>query len=360
MSEVLLDQAPPSTRVAEAIERDRVQVMRGLACLLLVLFHVIGGNAHDGLRVSDDGWIRKGLDLLLYIRMPIFGFLSGYVYALRPTERGRLLPFLKGKARRLLLPLATASTLFFLTWNALDGALVRRLPDIWRIYVFSYEIFWFLQAIALIFVGIAVLEGLGLLRRPAGVVVAAVVAYLLATQFETVTFLSIGGALYLAPYFLLGLAARRFKPMEAAGFPRAVVVIQICAFALHAWKVLTLPHAESVGRVHLLSPLVGGGASLLLLRYLPSDGPGSGWLARIGDSSFAIFLFHIFFAAGSRLVLTKLGVTDLAILVAVGMALAIAGPMALEALLKRHAVTRRVFLGLNLSGASELGDDSGP
>jgi len=347
MSEVALDQAPLATRAVATAERDRIQVMRGLACLLLVLFHVIGGNAHDGLRVPDDGWIRKGLDLLLYIRMPIFGFLSGYVYALRPTERGRLLPFLRGKARRLLLPLATASTLFFLTWNALDGALVRRLPEIWRIYVFSYEIFWFLQAMALIFVGIAVLEGLGLLRRPVGVVVAAVTAYLLATQFEAVTFLSIGGALYLAPYFLLGLAARRFKPMDVRGVPWVVAAILICAFALHAWKVLTLPHAQSVGRVHLLSPLVGGGASLLLLRYIPNDWPSSGWLARIGDSSFAIFLFHIFFAAGSRLALTRLGVTDLAALVVVGMALAIAGPMALEALLKRHAVTRRVFLGLN-------------
>lgn len=102
-----------------------------------------------------------------------------------------------------------------------------------------------------------------------------------------------------------------------------------------------------MGRVHLLSPLVGGGASLLLLRYIPNDWPSSSWLARIGDSSFAIFLFHIFFAAGSRLALTRLGVTDLAALVVVGMALAIAGPMALETLLKRHAVTRRVFLGLN-------------
>lgn len=342
MSEVAIDRLARAPALAATDKQDRVQVMRSLACLLLVLFHVIGGNAQDGLRIADDSWIRKGLDLLLYIRMPIFGFLSGYVYAMRPAERGRVGSFLKGKARRLLLPLAATSTLFFVAWNLVEGDLVRRLPEIWRIYVFSYEIFWFLQAMVVVFVVVAALEAAGWLRGPIGVGLAALAAYLLSTQLETVTFLSIGGAFYLAPYFLLGLAARRFGPMDLKGATTAVAIVLACAFAVHAWRVLTLPHAESVGRTHLLSPLVGGSAALLLLRYAPP----SRVLARIGDSSFAIFLFHIFFASGSRLVLTKAGVDDLAILVGVGVLLAVAGPMALEMVLKRNAVTRRVFLGL--------------
>lgn len=334
---------PAQTAAHPAGVRSRqVQVMRGVACILLVFFHVVGGGASDGLRVSDDTILRKLMDFLLYTRMPIFGFLSGYVYALKPMRAGQAKPFLRGKARRLVLPLAAVSTLFFLVWNAWYGNLGAALPGMWRIYVFSYEIYWFLQAMVLIFLAVALLEGLGVLSRWTGVAAAAALAFVAGHPLENVTFLSLGGALYLAPYFLAGLATFRFGLTARPSVLVAVAVLVCAAAILHGWRVAHLPHDVVAARVTVLSLIIGAGGSLLLLRGVPDNV----WLARIGASSFAIFLFHIFFVVAARTVLGRLGEPPLGLHIAAGLAAGLAGPMVLELVLMRWAGTRRVFLGL--------------
>ena len=54
----------------------RVETLRGLACVLLVLYHVIGIDSSTGMRV-EDGPVRWLNDGLAYLRMPLFTFLSG-------------------------------------------------------------------------------------------------------------------------------------------------------------------------------------------------------------------------------------------------------------------------------------------
>src|SRR5678815_1036900 len=67
----------PSTAAASR----HIQSLRGLACLLLVALHVIGGEATIGMQVDDDSVYRLFGKLMFHIRMPLFAFLSGYVYA---------------------------------------------------------------------------------------------------------------------------------------------------------------------------------------------------------------------------------------------------------------------------------------
>lgn len=337
-----VDSPAPRSVGQSAVRSRQVQVMRGIACLLLVFFHVVGGGASDGLRVADDTVLRKVMDLLLYIRMPIFGFLSGYVYALKPMRPGEAGPFLKGKARRLLLPLIAVSTLFFLVWNGWYGNLGAALPDMWRIYLFSYEIYWFLQAMVLIFVLMAVLESLGALSRWPGVALAAAAAFVAGHPLETNSFLSLGGALYLLPYFLAGLATFRFNLAGRPVLLTGVAALVSAALVIHGWRVAHLPHEMVAARVTVLSLVIGAGGSLLLLRSVPDNT----FLARIGSASFAIFLFHIFFVVAARTALGKLGAPPLPLQIAAGLAAGLAGPMLLETVLMRWSGTRRVFLGL--------------
>ncbi len=96
----------------EKTEKDTsIEALRGLACVLLVMAHVIGENAAGGLRVPDDSIFRWYVDSFAYIRMPLFTFISGYVYAMRPLTAIENWPaFLKGKTRRLLLPMFVVGT----------------------------------------------------------------------------------------------------------------------------------------------------------------------------------------------------------------------------------------------------------
>ena len=83
----------------------RVETLRGLACVLLVAFHVIGSHASSGLHVGEDSIYRQFANLFMHLRMPLFTFLSGFVYAYRPVTQAQTGAFAEKKLIRLLLPL---------------------------------------------------------------------------------------------------------------------------------------------------------------------------------------------------------------------------------------------------------------
>src|SRR5262245_39111390 len=90
---------------------DSVDTARGITCVLVVAFHAIGSTPSAGLHIANESSWRLFADLLGYVRMPAFAFLSGYVYAQRPfsNDAGA---FVIGKARRLLIPMLVVGTAF--------------------------------------------------------------------------------------------------------------------------------------------------------------------------------------------------------------------------------------------------------
>jgi fucose 4-O-acetylase-like acetyltransferase len=88
--------------------------------------------------------------------MPLFTFLSGYVYAFRPFT-GHTCQFIKSKARRLLLPMLVAGTLFAIIQSLTPGA--NGVIENWALlHIILVAHFWFVEALFLIFIGIAALE----------------------------------------------------------------------------------------------------------------------------------------------------------------------------------------------------------
>jgi glucan biosynthesis protein C len=133
-----------------------IETLRGLAILLVVAYHVnvwAPGHApglYEGLKYT-----------LGFIRMPLFMCISGYVYALRPLVPGNGLKFLRGKARRLLLPMVCVGVFSFIF--KLSPPYVetpRSILNIWKLLFFPSQQFWFLQSLFLIFVVLAGLESL--------------------------------------------------------------------------------------------------------------------------------------------------------------------------------------------------------
>ncbi len=95
-----------SVAPARRANRDiRIDTLRGVACLLLVSMHVIGHNSTAGIRVDDDSAYRWFADSFMYLRMPLFSVLAGFVYGWRPLRaRSAYRGFMGKKARRLLIP----------------------------------------------------------------------------------------------------------------------------------------------------------------------------------------------------------------------------------------------------------------
>lgn len=312
--------------------KQELQTLRGIACVLLVLYHVIGADPSVGLRIAE-GWLRVGNDGLAWLRMPLFTVLSGLVYGLRPYagDPGR---FLAGKARRLLLPMLVVGTVFALVQAAVPGTNAP-LTNWWLLHVEPVGHFWFLESLCWIFLLLVGLESARLLSTPgrfAAVFAAACALYL---TVDGPRLLGIQGAIYLLPYFLAGLAVTRFGFWSALTRPAALAAGLAIAVLAMLWIGMPEPNPDRRTPAVLLAGL-SLCALMLALRW-PNR-----WLGTIGNASYAIYLYHVFFTAGARIVAERLGLGgQLPLLIAAGVTAGVLGPLLLERAILRFSGDHR-------------------
>ncbi len=304
-----------------------INTLRGFACLLLVGYHVIGDSSNSGLRLPDEHMASQLNDWLALVRMPLFSFLSGMVYARRPLT-GEITPFAIGKTRRLLLPMLVVGTGFALLQNLTNGTNNEGDYNWWLLHTVPVAHYWFLEALFIIFIATAVLERLGWLSSPRSFWAVWMLAAALHCWGRLPVYFGLNGAAYLAPFFLLGLAAHRFE-LDRVG-PRwtPLLLAAIIGSLMLLWAMIDAPTDNYPGMQRLVVSVC---LCLLLLRLQPQVG----WLARLGTWSFGIYLFHPVFTAGARMMLKAAQVQHIGVLLVAGVVAGLAGSIALTAALRR-------------------------
>ena len=314
----------------DPLESARVQTLRGIACLLLVAFHAIGSSSASGLHVADSSVYRHFTNLFVHIRMPLFTFLSGLVYAYRPLRPEQVLEFSGKKLRRLGVPLIVATTVLY-TLHLVTDHRVPPASQAWTIYLFPYWHLWFVQALLLVFVVVIAFESLGALStfRQFLLVFALSLVLYSGGLFEGHEILGLNNATYLLPFFLAGLAAHRYR--DVLQTPRALTLTLVCLIwsqGWHSYIVLTrtLPPIDPVAHRSALNLLIGISASLSALQLLPR----LRFLGKIGGSSYPIYLYHpVFVAAALSAIATRIPLPTSLLFVLAG-TVGIMGPMLLE------------------------------
>jgi peptidoglycan/LPS O-acetylase OafA/YrhL len=332
-----------------------IQALRGIAVLLLVTFHVVGDTKNSGLRL-DPGSALNYFDLALAdIRMPLFTLISGYAYAMVPVAHWRDYPqLLRGKSRRLLLPLITVGTVLYIVkcnvpgLNSGDDAIA-----FWRVFVFRFEYLWFLQSIFIVFVVVGILDGARLLasrtRWTVVTVVTAVVFIVVVVPPEADVF-TLSGALKLLPFFLLGYGMRRHALFDLRGVP-AVTAATVAFAGLYAIRMMTITGAYRPDRYVDKAIAVGVGATALILVYSARNVLKSRLLAWIGGFSFGIYLLHVFATAGSRIFLEHVfGMYRVSELFIVGLVMGIGAPIVFQLLFGRIWLVKTFVLGERSAG----------
>ena len=332
-----------------AVEATGVQTLRGIACVLVVAVHVVGWSPTTGMHVGEGTFYRNLVDLFAPLRMPLFTFLSGFVYAYFPVIAGRVAPFATKKLRRLGPPLLTLTTIYYLlTFVAGDVNGKVPLGEAWRIYVFPYVHLWFLQAITLIFAALVVLERVGALatfRRFAATLVCAMAAGAIIGGIAYESLFSHENAIYLLPFFLLGLGANRFREvLLRPTVAWACAIVFVIAAAFHSNLVL------EVGAVTptLIVLVIGFSGVMALIYFTPRWRP----LERLGAYSFTIYLLHPFAVAPSRKILQALNLDPAVVLFGVGLVVGVLAPIVFEHLARRVPIARRLLLGQSRNPAA--------
>lgn len=321
-----------------------IETLRGLACLLLVAYHVIGDKPTMGLQVPADSAVRHIQDILAYIRMPLFTFLSGYVYAVRPYSSG-MKRFLLGKARRLLVPMLVVGTLFVIIRNNVGGTNKNfALQDWFTIHILPVDHFWFVESLFWIFALIMILEHFQLLKKPMNfLIILGIVCLIHVIEPPLTPYFSIDRALYLLPYFLIGVGVYRYKAALLQQ-PYLVFMSIIFVAALAFASAGTLDYVDTIRKQSWIALAIGGlGATLLVASRIQIP-----LLASIGTFSYAIYLFHTFATSASRIIFQKLGIDNFTALFLLGMTGGIVAPIVIEMLAIRHPLSSTLLLGRRL------------
>jgi glucans biosynthesis protein C len=330
-----------------SIQREQsIETLRGVAIILMVTGHVIGHDNTTGLLVEDDSVWRYFYFSFEHLRMPLFTAISGFVYALKPVTREHIGKFIKGKSRRILLPLIFIASLQYIM-NALIPNVNNptRLENIWTIYFFPYGQFWFLQALFLVFLAVIVLEYFKVLTHIKGwITVFAITTAVLISRGPNYwpDFFSMSRFFYLLPFFILGVGINRFSGDLMKHWVIGAVLITLAAgLTLQQLKWFTGLKID-----HNLGRIVGvfiGLTGIWLLFYIRRP---YRFLAKLGYYSYGIYLFHVFGTAGSRIISQHFGIDSLLLLFLIGLISGLGFPILIELVLLRSKILRRLFLGL--------------
>ncbi len=194
---------------------------------------------------------------------------------------------------------------------------------------FSYQQFWFVQAILIVFLGIALWDAF---FRPSwvGLIIAAVAAVIVHGSVWLGSFLSVHEALFLLPYFVFGMIVRLW-PETLMRKESLTLAIGIAIVVMGRQQLIIWGLVEPI--VHGLSVVICGMATaLLLIRYMPP----SRFFGTIGRYSFTIYLWHSLFSAVARLAISHAVPVPNVMLFAAMMLAGIGCPMLLELTAGRH------------------------
>jgi fucose 4-O-acetylase-like acetyltransferase len=309
---------------------DWLDVAKGLAIVLVVIGHAVGGLI-DGPAWAHNGALADVFLVIYFVHMPMFMILSGLTVVQRiessPGKFGRNL------AKNVLWP--------YLLWSVVQisvisaaGQLVNAplsdpLKAISRLWANSPSQFWFLYALFFLHLGALVLVRLAGRMAAFAVFLAASTLVLWAdlSAVWQVTLMN-------APWYALGLAIGLGRASQALlsvgrGLKLALVPALAALAIFSAYTYAQTHHLPSIesgtaaaiarvawGGYAAPAALLGSLALVCVAHALPVT-VRSFW-AILGQLSMSIFVLHVMFGAGTRIVIQRLfGPTDTWLLLAV-------------------------------------------
>lgn len=330
------------------VRKQEIDTLRGIACILVVSFHAMWSLINNGL-VSELSISNQILLFLAFIRMPLFTFLGGYVYSLRPVIKGMLPKFIKGKWMRLLLPAVFVGIPISLIQFFFGTGNNYTINDLIYIPIYPLGVFWYLYAMFIVFLVTSLLDYYKILDSNKKIIIFFLLSLVLfsVNSLREIKLFSIGGAVYLFPFFILGIFSQRNKEVLKEKF-RKIIFVMACIGGIYVIYKIS-------NNLINISDIKGGNIfyfllSILFCLALYLIELKNNLLAWIGIYSYSIYLFHSLLVAAPRIVLSKLGIqidSDMLIslIFVASVLLGIFLPILIDKTLSKNKIFSLCFLG---------------
>ena len=333
-----------------------IETLRGMAIILVVMGHVIGYDSTGGMKVADDSFLRHFYFTFQYIRMPLFTAISGWVYALAAVKAGSFNTFEIKKARRILLPLLFVGGSYYILQSIVPNTNTPNpLNEIWTLLVFPYTFYWYLYALFIVFTVVAFIDiyklcdtvshWLGLVAI--GFIVLYIRDSVIPDYVRNVW--AFKNAIYLFPYFMLGLGVKRFPEVFKTKYLLTVVSMLLVAGLLLqqlAWYKIIECNLKPEGILGLSVGILG----VITLLNMKFQNKQFIW---IGNFAYTIYLFHSFGTSGGRILLKAGGIHNSVAIFFISLLCGLAFPILVEKVLDKNGITRMLFLGRPMNKKGE-------
>jgi hypothetical protein len=313
----------------------------GVAIILIVIGNCLRGLVKSGL-LAEDGWFHVVDEMIYAFHMAMLFILAGLTFVswAMPMPPGK---FLLSRLLRLVWPMTLWTWLYFIV-KILTGALANE-PTPWSDFPFNplppKVHYWDLWTFFLINLGVYAIRPIWVRNKAAlwpWLVLLAIACYL----SKDIPLFGINPdwfalAFHFSPYFVAGILMAR-RPWPKFGLPGIAVAILIFVPSVLA-PLKPLDHADFFDHtIYLIIAYTASVALIHILREIDLTRPTL--LRRFGEGWLAIYVAHPIFSPAFRVVLTKLGVTNISLHVIGGTLIGLFAPLLMLAVAKRLRITQ--------------------
>lgn len=303
------------------MKRDRfADALKGYACLLVVLGHVMIGIRTSGAEIP--AFAKPAETFIWSFHIDLFMFLSGYVYSVTggAESKGGRLKFLGNKLLNLGVPYFVFSALYVAVNSLIPGVNnPYSLSDILFLWKTPVAQYWFLYALFWLFVFFTLLPE----KIPNYIKTAGLYAVFAILKISGVDMGFLDSSLNCVLAFGLGAC---LKSLSVEKIP---IIARIGIVIAHLVSAVVIIETGIVNYLFVddLLTVFGIFSSVCFISVLCSFEPVRRFLLFICRYSFQIYLLHTFFTAATRILLLKTGISNYAVNLAAGLIFGILLPV---------------------------------
>ncbi len=345
-----------STSSFKSTLSQQLYLIRGIAIVLVVIGHVIGNEKKTGIRQmydSDLVGLRWLCEFIYTFHIPVFFIVSGVAYAVFSKKDISYLKFAKSRLIRLVIPLLCWAPLT-LIFQSLSKGVQFSFIDIVNSVIQPYFIFWFFHA--LLFVSTLHFIIYKIFKNDLLYLLIAICLFIGSLYFQETQLLQIYG--YFNIFYAFGLFIARFLPKANLAIEKLSTVL---TFILMFWCVaLMLIINYLIGVDYSLLVKFFNGIIGFILMYIIANFSsnkvgkvGNALIYKVKDSFFylgkasmTIYVLHIPFGSGTRVILQKIfSITEPHLHFLLGCAAAIMGSVLVHKVLCDRSKLFRYSIG---------------
>lgn len=347
-----------NTNTKSDLSKD-LSFMKGVGIVLVVIGHVLGNHPKNGIRqlYETDLTFLKSLSEFIYsFHMPLFFIISGIAFGLF-SKKEDLVTFLKSKFLRLLVPMLFWAPIFYAVQASIRYSEISY-ANIARVLIYPYSIFWFINTLFVVSLFAFLLVKIA--RSKTIYFLSSAVLYLF-SHFGTISFLGVefNSYIYWNLLFAIGLLFAptlwEIRPACKRINPNILVATFLLLFII-MFSIYHFTPYEFYPYVKIINGILFSFALLLLSIFSAKALPQrlNQAILDLGIMSMVIYLLHIFFSSGLRILLSSyFGVSTPGLHLLAGSLAGIIGPLLVYQYLNTRSRLFMFSIGQSRPSASQ-------